>query len=109
MVIRGAGGPLSFLAERMRSERRIVEVNVVVFDGALLDLIAIFLLQLQGVAPPDRVSQFVEEFKDGQGLLWGPVGGIWNGMVFRFLLPGSVMTWPCDVGVFAVRIVRWLP
>jgi hypothetical protein len=38
-------------------------------------LIAILLLELEGVAIPDGVSQFVDEFEDREGLLGRPICG----------------------------------
>ena len=52
------------------SERRIVRVDGVMIVGAVLELIAIFLLELQCVASPDRVSS-ADEFEQQVGMAVG--------------------------------------
>ena len=43
--------------------------------GAVLELVAIFLLELQCVAAPDCVAQVVDDFEDSEGLFGRPIGG----------------------------------
>jgi hypothetical protein len=52
-----------------------VWVDGVMIVGAVLELIAIFLLELQCVASPDGVSQVIDNFEDSEGLLGRPIGG----------------------------------
>ena len=62
------GGPGAEFSERGIAERLIGRV-----DGGL-ELVAVFLDQLQAIALPDGVSQVIDQIEDREGLLGRPVG-----------------------------------
>jgi hypothetical protein len=66
--------PPWFFAIRCASERRIAGVGVGELGVGRLELIAILVLQLHGIAAPDGVSQIIDQLEDGEGLFGRPVG-----------------------------------
>ncbi len=70
------------MAERWAMDRKggpladpwVFRGGVVDAIGGGLELIAIFVEQLDAVALPDRLSQLVDQLEDGEGLLGRPVG-----------------------------------
>jgi hypothetical protein len=84
---------------------RIAEVLFSVIASGL-EPIAVFILDLQGVALPDRVSEVVDQVENGEGLLGRPVGwDLQREMVRGKLVVGLVMTCPCGVSGRAARSV----
>src|SRR6516165_11534990 len=63
-----------FLPRGLGSEWRIALVLVGAVGGGGLELIAIFVLDLRAVAPPDRISEIIDQLEDSEGLLGRPVG-----------------------------------
>jgi hypothetical protein len=48
--------------------------------------------------PPDAIAQVIQQFDNGEGLLWSPIGRNVEGMERR-IRETLLMTWPCVVVV----------